>query len=166
MDAQITNLKMMKSKKAKQDQREIELKRKYFSSRDALKTFLSDKYSKYYGMPVQLKSNIYPKDKIRVGFYLRHEMPTFMNHARLHWVQLGKKEVYLCEDEFDIYKKKIKDRKGKIQHYVDVKCPHCNYIGIYNMRYLIWNYNCKKCYHKLTVNNRVKKERYNISDFR
>lgn len=150
------------------EDKEITLKKNFFSAQKELRSFLCHKYWKYNGKPIQLKRHLYPlqpKDE-RIGFYIHNQMPTFINDARIHLVSLGKNEYVLCEDEFEIYKKKIKDKDGNFVHYVDVKCSHCSHIGSYNMRYLVWKLNCEKCRNTITVDDRVKKEKFNMSDFR
>lgn len=150
------------------ENKEEELKVKFFSAQKELRSFLHYKYWKYHGKPIQLKSNVYPlqRKNERIGFYIGHHMPIFMNDARIHLVSLGKNEYVICEDEFEIYKKKIKDKDGNFVHYVDVKCPTCSHIGIYNMRYLVWKLNCENCRNTITIDDRVRKEKFNMSDFR
>lgn len=150
-----------------QTKEEISLRKKFFSAQNELRKFMFDKYAKYSGKPVKLKPNVFPNfEGPRIGFYDHHDMPTFMNHERLHWINLGDQLYYFSEDAFEIYKKKIKDKDGNFIHYVDVKCPHCSHIGIYNMRYLVWKLNCENCRNTITVNDRVKKQKFNMNDFR
>lgn len=143
------------------------LKLNYFRAQKQLRKFLSDKYWKYNGKPIQLKKNAFPKWKgTRIGFYDSFDMPTFMNHGRLHWGLFGKKKYHLCEDEFEIYKKPIKNKTGETIHFVDVKCPACSHITLVDMQYLVWKYNCKKCKETLTINDRVKKSKINLNEYR
>ena len=149
------------------DKKELELKRKYFSAQKELQTFLCNKYWKYLHKPVVIKSKVLRYHKgSRIGWYLGHMKPTFINDARIHRVSFDKKEYCLCEDEFDICKKKVKNEQGQIIHFVDVKCPKCSHITIVDMQYLVWKYNCQKCKGTITINDRVKKSKINHSDYR
>lgn len=149
-----------------EERAEMVLKLEYFSAEDKLRKFLSDKYSKYHGKPVQINPGIYPKFKTRVGFYKSWNLPSFINDARIHRITFAGKDHFLCDEEFEIYKKKINQPDGKLVHYVDVKCPECKHVGVYDMRFLVWKLNCKSCLGTITVDNRVKNEKFNMSDFR
>lgn len=142
----------------KKQTEEEKLKQNYFSAKKDLHNFLFDKYWKYFRKPIQLKPNVFPKWKgSRIGFYDGFDMPTFMNHGRLHWGIFGKDRYYLSEDEFEIYKKPIKDKNGNIIHFVDVKCGKCGHVGVEDMQYLVYKMNCKKCYHTITTEDIIKK---------
>lgn len=146
---------------------EYDLKRNYLHSQAELKKHLSDKYMIFHDKPIQIKNNAFPNFKgKRVGFYEGFDLPTFMNHARIHTCSFGKEKYVLCDDEFEIYKEKTKNKQGKTVHFVDVKCPDCSHVGIYDMRWLVWNMNCKKCLSKITTEDRVKKTKFKMSDFR
>ena len=145
---------------------EPEVRRRYFAAEQSLRQFLHNKYQKYHNKPVQLKTGIYPNMETRVGFYERYSMPIFINDARIHNVYFGGEAYCLCEYEFTIHKKKIKDRDGEFTHWVDVKCPHCTHTGLYNMRYLVCGYNCEICHGAVSVNDRVRKVKFNMGDFR
>lgn len=129
--------------------------------------YLHDKYSIFNDKPIQIKKNAFPNFKgTRIGFYEGFELPTFMNHARIHTCSFGKEKYVLCDDEFQIYKEKTKNKQGKIVHFVDVKCPDCNHVGVYDMRFLVWKLNCEKCKSTITTEDRVKKTKFKMSDFR
>lgn len=147
------------------DKKEVELKKNFFTSKSELQKYLFKKFYKYYDKPIQLKKHLKHKGP-RIGWYAGYDIPTFMNHGRLHWVELGSTKYYLCESEFEIYKKKIKNKHGNYVHYVDVKCPSCKHISVENMQYLVWKMNCKNCKGTITVNDRVKKTKFNMADFR
>lgn len=148
------------------DKKELELKRNFFSAQHELRTFLCNKHWKYNGKPIELKPKVYPKQKDRIGFYIKNQMPIFINDARTHLVSFGAKKYVLCEDEFVVYKKPIKDKEGKLIHFVDVKCPDCSHLSLIDMRYLVWGYNCRQCKHVIGVSHRVKKSKFNMSDYR
>lgn len=149
-----------------EDKNELELKRNFFSAQEALRTFLCNKNCKYHGKPIELKPKLYPKQKERIGFYIQHKMPIFINDACTHLVSLGGEEYFLREEEFTIHKKPVKDKDGKLMHFVDVKCPDCSHINLVDMQYLVWGYNCKQCKHAIGVSHRVKKSKFNIHDYR
>lgn len=149
----------------KEEIKEQKLKAEYFRAKDALYHHLSDKYWKYHNMPVVLKKNVYKNEKERIGFYLRHDMPTFMNHARLHHVQFNTKTAWLCEDEFEIYKKPIHDQKGVLCWHVDVKCPDCKGRTIVDMKYLLWKFNCKHCRSCITVENVINQPKKKVKEW-
>ncbi len=146
---------------------EKRLKRNYLSSREVLWRYLHDKYSIFNDKPIQIKKNAFPNFKgTRIGFYEGFDLPTFMYHARIHTCSFGKEKYVLCDDEFEIYKEKTKNKQGKTVHFVDVKCPDCNHIGVYDMRFLVWKLNCEKCKSTITTEDRVKKTKFKESDFR
>lgn len=146
---------------------ENRLKRNYLSSRELLHNFLWNKYSIFNDKPIQIKKNAFPNFKgTRIGFYEGFDLPIFMNHGRIHHCSFGKGKYVLCDDEFEIYKEKTKNKQGKTVHFVDVKCPDCSHVGVYDMRFLVWNMNCKKCLSKITTEDRVKKTKFKMSDFR
>jgi len=149
-----------------EDSNEIKLKKNYFSSERELRKFLCNKYWKYMNKPVILKAKRYPHQKERIGWYVEHRMPIFINDARTHVVDFGKEKYCLCEGDFEIYKKKIKNKKGETIHFVDVKCPECSHITLVDMQYLVWKYNCKKCHGTLTIDDRVKKTKINSNEYR
>lgn len=144
---------------AKTDEEDT-LKLNYFRAQKQLRKFLSDKYWKYNGKPIQIKPGNFHKWKgKRIGFYDGFDMPTFMNHGRLHWGLFGKDRCYLCEDEFEIYKMPVKNKDGKIIHFADVKCPGCKHVGVYNMEFLPWKLNCEKCKGTIAMKDKVKKKK-------
>lgn len=149
-----------------EDSNEMELKKNYFSAERELKKFLCNKYWKYKGKPVILKARQYPKQKERIGWYVEHRMPIFINDALIHVVDFGKVKYCLGEGDFEIYKKKIKNKNGETIHFVDVKCAVCSHVNLVDMRYLVWKYNCKKCLTTLTINNRVKKSKIHSNEYR
>lgn len=153
---------------AKKDKKiEKDLIKNYLYSRESLHKFLWDKYYIFMDKPIQIKKNTFPNFKgTRIGFYESFELPIFINHARIHTCSFGEGKYVLCDDEFEIYKGKTKNKQGKTIHFVDVKCPDCNHIGVYDMRFLVWKLNCEKCKSTITTEDRVKKTKFKESDFR
>lgn len=148
---------MKEKKTSEENNKEIKLKHKFFSAQYQLRKYLCNKYWKYHNKPIVLKHSVYKGQKDRIGFYAGYDIPTFINDARIHKVDFESGIYVLCEDEFEIYKKPIKDKDGKTVHYVDVKCPNCSHITLVDMQYLIYKYNCKNCRNTITVRDRLKK---------
>lgn len=146
--------------------KEGQLKKNYFVAESALRDFLFNKYWKYNNKPLELKPNTFTDMKERIGFYDGFTMPTFMNHARIIHIKFSDDTYVFCEEDFEICKKKVKNKNGHFMQLVDVKCPHCTHIGIYDMQYLVWKLNCEVCRHTITIDDRVEKFEFNMADFR